>query len=45
MLQATLKPKAAIVSQKKKNLTFSHTKAYVTKFDLGVKGIKVNQGL
>ena len=24
--------------------TFSHTKAYVTKFDLGVKWVKVNPG-
>ena len=36
MLQATLRPKAAIVS-KKNNFTFSHTKAYVTKFYLDVK--------
>ena len=35
MLQATLRPKVAIVSKKK--FTFSHTKAYVTKFDLDVK--------
>ena len=40
MLQATLRPKAAIVSKKK--FTFSHTKAYVTKFDLDVKYVKVN---
>ena len=24
--------------------TFSHTKAYVTKFDLGIKWVKVNPG-
>ena len=28
---------------KKKKITFSHTKAYVTKFDLDVKQVKVNQ--
>ena len=37
MHQATLRPKAAIVSKKKIIFTFSHTKAYVTKFDLDVK--------
>ena len=26
------------------NFIFSHTKAYVTKFDLGVKWVKVNPG-
>ena len=26
----------------KKKITFSHTKAYVTKFDLDVKYVKVN---
>ena len=45
MLQATLRPKAAIVSKQKKIIfTFSHTKAYVTKFDLGIKYVKVNPG-
>ena len=37
MLQASLRPKAAIVSKKYIIFTFSHIKAYVTKFDLGVK--------
>ena len=36
MLQATLRPKAAIVIKKIIILTFSHTKAYVTEFDLSV---------
>ena len=44
MLQATLRPKAAIVFKKKIIFTFSHTKAYVTKFDLGVKWVKVDSG-
>ena len=44
MLQATLRPKAAIVSKKKKKFTFSYTKAYVAKFDLGLKSVKVNPG-
>ena len=43
MLQATLRPKAAIVS-KKIMFTFFHTKAYVTKFDLGLKWVKINPG-
>ena len=37
MFQATLTPKAEIVSKKYIIFTCSHTKAYVTKFDLGVK--------
>ena len=35
-----LETKAATVSKKKKIIfTYSHTKAYVTKFDLGVKWV------
>ena len=41
MLQATSRPKAATVSKKK--LTFSYSKAYVTKFDLGVKSVRATQ--
>ena len=44
ILQATFRPKAAIVSKNKIIFTFSHTKAYVTKFDLGIKWVKVNPG-
>ena len=44
MLQATLRPKAAIVSKQYIFFAFSHTKAYVTKFDLGVKWVKVSPG-
>ena len=33
-----------VVRGDKKNFTFSHTKAYVTKFDLGIKWVKVNTG-
>ena len=44
MLHATFRPKAAIVSKKLIIVNFSHTKAYVTKFDLGVKWVKVNAG-
>ena len=42
----TLIPKAAIVSKNQKKIffTFSHIKAYVTKFDLDVKLDKVNPG-
>ena len=34
---SNLRPKAAIASKKIIIFTFSHIKAYVTKFDLGVK--------
>ena len=34
----------ALNSKKLIIFTFSHTKAYVTKFDLGLKRIKVNPG-
>ena len=44
MLQATLRPNAAKVSKKIIIFTFSHTQAYVTKFDLGIKWVKVNEG-
>ena len=45
MLQATLRPKAATVSKKNKLFSlFPHTKAYVTKFDLGVKWSRSTQG-
>ena len=43
MLQATLRPKTAIVS-KTNIFNFFHTKTQVTKFDLGVKSAKVDQG-
>ena len=35
MLQATLRPKVSIVSKKLIIITFSHTKAYVTKMGQG----------
>ena len=41
---SNLRPKAAMVSKEKNIFTFSHTKAYVTKFDIGVKWVKVNPG-
>ena len=44
MVQATLRPKAAIVSIKYIIFTFPHTNAYVTKFDLDIKWVKVNPG-
>ena len=44
MLQATLRPKAAINSKKNIIFTFSHTKDHMTKFDLGGKWVKVNPG-
>ena len=44
MLQATLRPKAAIVSKKLIIFTFSHPKAYVTKFDLGIIRSRSTQG-
>ena len=41
-----MRPKAAILSKKKIIIifTFSHIKAYVIKFDLGVKWVKFNPG-
>ena len=43
MFQATLRSKTETVS-KKIIFTFPYTNAYLTKFDLGVKYIKVNPG-
>ena len=40
----TFRPQAAIVSEKSTVLTFSHRKAYVNKFDLVVKKVKVTPG-
>ena len=40
----TFRPQAAIVSEKSTDFTFSHRKAYVTKFDLVVKKVKVTPG-
>ena len=41
LLLPTLRSLAAIVSEKSTAFTFSHRKAYVTKFDLAVKWVKV----
>ena len=43
-LPASFRPQAAIVSEKSTVFTFSHRKAYVTKFDLVVKKVKVTPG-
>ena len=40
----TLRSQAAIVSEKSTVFTFSHRKAYVAKFDLVVKNVKVTSG-
>ena len=40
----TFRPQAAIVSEKSTVFTFSHRKAYVTKFDLVGKKVKVTPG-
>ena len=44
LLQPTFRSLAAIVSEKSTVFTFSHRKAYVTKFDLAVKKVKVTPG-
>ena len=44
LLLPTFRPLAAIVSEKSTVFTFSHRKAYVTKFDLAVKKVKVTPG-
>ena len=38
------RPQTAIFSEKSIVFTFSYRKAYVTKFDLAVNEVKVNQG-
>ena len=40
----TFRPQATIVSEKSTVFTFSHRKAYVNKFDLVVKKVKVTPG-
>ena len=40
----TFRSQAAIVSEKIQCFHFSHRKAYVTKFDIAVKYVKVTQG-
>ena len=40
----TFRSQAAIVSEKSTVFTFSHRKAYVTKFDLAIKQVKVTPG-
>ena len=40
----TFRSLATIVSEKSTVFTFSHRKAYVTKFDLAVKSVKVTEG-
>ena len=45
MLQAAFRPMAAIFSTKYIISIFAHSKAKVTKSDLGIKWIKVNPGL
>ena len=44
LLLPTFMSLAAIVSDKSTVFTFSYRKAYVTKFDLAVKKVKVTQG-
>ena len=44
LLLSTFRSQAAIVSEKSTVFTFSHRKAYVTKFDLAVKWVKVTPG-
>ena len=44
LLLPTFRSLAAIVSEKSTVFTFSHRKAYVTKFDLAVKQVKVTPG-
>ena len=40
----TFRSRAAIVSEKSTVFTFSYRKAYVTKFDLAIKLVKVTSG-
>ena len=44
LLLLTFMSLAAIASEKSTAITFSHRKAYVTKFDLAVKWVKVTPG-